>query len=108
MIYTGSGGSKTGGCATTFRTVYIAYKWGENSILYVRHKAAKGILERVAIKRVILNSSPKTYNQIVPIYQDTLNSLWNEDDLLIEAHARDLVLAYWELREAEIAAAQCK
>ena len=108
LYYVGGGEVKTGGCALTSRVVYISYKWGENSILYVRHKAVKGILERVAIKRVILNSGPKTGNQIVPIYQDTLNSLWNEDDLLIEAHARDLALAYWELREAQIVASQCK
>jgi len=108
LYYTGSGGVTTGGCALTSRYVYITYKWGENSVLYVKHKAVKGILERVAIKRVILNSGPKTGNQVIPIYQDTLNSLWNEDDLLIEEHARDLALMYWEIREAQIAAAQCK
>jgi hypothetical protein len=108
LYYTGSGGATTGGCALTFRYVYIEYKWGENSVLYIKHKAVKGILERIAIKRVMLNSGPKTGNQIVPIYQDTLNSLWNEDDLIIESEARDLALAYWEAREAQIAAAQCK
>jgi hypothetical protein len=108
LYYTASGGAKTGGCALASRHVYITYKWSENSILYARHKAVKGILERVAIKRVILNSGPKTGNQIVPIYQDTLNSLWNESDLIIEEEARDLALAYREAREAQIAAAQCK
>ena len=105
--YIGNGGSKTGGCALTYRAVYIPYKWGENSILYIKHKAAKGTLERVAIKRVILNKGPKTGNQIVPIYQDTFNSLWNENDLLLEEDARNLALKYWELRELEIAKLQC-
>jgi hypothetical protein len=108
LYYTAAGGAKTGGCALTSRYVYIPYKWGENSVLYIKHKAVKGILERIAVKRVILNSGPKTGNQIVPIYQDTLNSLWNESDLITESEARDLALAYWEAREAQIAAAQCK
>lgn len=108
LYYTASGGAKTGGCALASRYVYIPYKWGENSVLYIKHKAVKGILERVAIKRVILNSGPKTGNQIVPIYQDTLNSLWNEDELIIEADARSLSLTYWEARELQIAEAQCK
>lgn len=104
MNYTGSGVTKTSGCAMTSSLVYTPYKWSVNSILYIKHKANKGILERVAIKRVILNSA---YNQIVPIYQDTLNSLWNEDDLLIEGQARDLAIAYLELRESQIAEARC-
>lgn len=107
MNYVGSGGARTGGCAITHRMVYINYRWGENSVVYAKHKALKGILEKVAIKRVILNQGPKTFNQVVPIYQDTLNSLWNENDLIIESDARELALSYWERREQQIAAAQC-
>lgn len=107
MNFTGSGQIKFGGCASTYRSVYISYKWGENSVVYVKHKALKGILERVAIKRVILNSGPKTFNKIVPIYEDTFNSLWNEDDLLYESEAREFALAYWQKREADLISIRC-
>lgn len=105
LHYIGSGGIKISGCAIANKVVYVSHKWEVNSILYIRHKAVKGVLERVAIKRVILNS---VANQIVPIYQDTLNSLWNEDDLLTEAHAIELTEIYREIRDAQIASSQCK
>lgn len=106
--YIGSGGAITGGCARTSRSAYIKYKWGEGSIVYVYAKAIKGIVEAVCIKQVLLNSGPKTYNQVIPIYKDTYNYLWNESDLITEADARYYALAYWEQRNAEILAWQCK
>jgi AAA+ ATPase superfamily predicted ATPase len=110
MIYNyfSSGKIKVGGCAKTQRSIYVHYKWGENSIVYLKYKAQKGILEKIAIKRVILNSGPKTYNKIISIYQDTLNSLYNESDLITETEARSLAITYWETQEAEIKRNQCK
>jgi hypothetical protein len=105
--YVGSGIARFGGCAKTTKTVYIGYKWGENSILYVKYKAQKGILETVAIKRVLLNGGKKTFNKIIPIYQDTLNSLWNENDLILAEEARSLALDYWQKRQEEINAHSC-
>lgn len=105
--YTATGGATFNGCAATEKITYINYRWGENSVLYVLAKAQKGILEQVAIKRVILNSGRKTFNQVIPIYQDTLNSLWNENDLILEADARTLAAAYWEARQAAISANRC-
>jgi hypothetical protein len=106
--YISSGFAKTGGCAKTQKAIYVHYKWGENSIVYLKYKAQKGILERIAIKRVILNAGTKTYNKIVPIYQDTLNSLYNESELISEVDARNLALEYWEIRESQIKNTQCK
>jgi hypothetical protein len=105
--YVGSGTVKTGGCAIVEKYAYIEYKWGENSTLYVKEKAEKGILERVVIKRVILNSNAKTFLKVIPIYQDTLNSLYNENDLIVECDARNLATAYWEARQAALAALNC-
>lgn len=108
LYYIGTGGAITSGCATTSYLVYNKYKWIVNSILYIKHKAAKGVLERIAIKRVILNRGPKTGGQLVPIYQDTLNSLWNEEDLILESEANELVQTYRQMVDADYAAAQCK
>ena len=105
--YVGSGTAYTKGCAHTKKITYIQYKYGENSIVYLKYKAEKGIIERIAIKRVLLNSGPKTYNKIVPIYQDTLNSLYNENELILEADARALALAYWTKRQNSINDLQC-
>ena len=107
MQYTGSGGIKIGGCAKTKKTDNIICKWSKNSILYVKYKASKGVLEKVAIKRVLLNSGLKTYNQVVPIYQDTLNSLWNEDDLIVAEEAYNLVLVYQQKKESDAAIYSC-
>jgi hypothetical protein len=103
--YIGSGSVKTKGCADTSRHVFITYNWSENSILFVKKKAMKGILEKIAIKRVILNV--KNGFSVIPIYQDTLNSLWNENDLLIEQDARDFAIAYWEQQREINAEKEC-
>jgi len=97
--YEGDGLITTHGYATTKKKNYIKYKWGENSILFVKNKALKGCLEKVCIKRAIINSGAQNYNQVVSLYQDTLNSLWNENDLIEEAEAKSLALAYWQTME---------
>lgn len=105
--YVASGGAKTNGCAKTSKLSYFKHKWAVNTILYVKHKANKGILEKVAIKRIILNEI-QFKNNLPPIYQDTLNSLWNEDDLVIEEHAKSLVSDYLAWKEIQIAESYCK
>jgi hypothetical protein len=103
--YIGSGSIKTKGCADTSRHVFITYKWSENSILFVKKKSMNGILEKIAIKRVILNV--KNGFSVIPIYQDTLNSLWNENELVIEQDARDFAIAYWEQQRDKIIEREC-
>ena len=79
--YSATGAIRIGGCSS--------YKWAENTIhlyeigdvLYSKSKALRGFLEKVVIK-----------NTIFPIYVDTLNSLWNEEDLISFSQANSLVL----------------
>jgi hypothetical protein len=97
--YQGNGTITTHGHARTSKKIYISYKWGENSILFVKSKALKGCLEKVCIKSAIINSNAKTFNQVAIIYKDTLNSLWNESDLIEEEEAKSLALAYWKIME---------
>jgi hypothetical protein len=100
MQYTAIGGISIFGCARIKHSAYYVYKYGENSIVFLRNKAAKGNLEKIAIKKVILQSSHKTGGQIVPLYQDTLNSYYNEEELCTHKEAVDLAIAYYETLKA--------
>lgn len=91
-------GSSTA-CASGQVCLTYYYEWGEGSVVFSVQQAKKGIMEPVAIKSVRLISNCRTYGKIVPIYKDTNNWLWNEDDLCVEATAKALALAY--LRQQE-------
>lgn len=94
--YTSTGGINLFGCARIKYSFYYNYKYGENSIVFLRYKATRGILEKIAIKKVILQSSYKTGGLIIPLYQDTLNSYYNEEELCTHQEAVDLATAYYE------------
>ena len=49
----------------------------------------------------------KNGSSVIPIYQDTLNSLWNENELVIEQDARDFAIAYWEQQRDKIIEREC-
>lgn len=65
-----------------------------NSIVCLKYKAVKGVLEKIAIKEVMLRSGLKTGGQIIPVYKDTLNSLYNEEELCTHEEALDLIAEY--------------
>jgi hypothetical protein len=50
-------------------------------IVYVRAKALKGKIEKVAIKKIIVRDYYRTF------YVDTLNEVWAADELLPEDEA---------------------
>lgn len=54
-----------------------------NDILCIKSKAEKGILEKISIKRILLN--------VNPVYVDTFNSLWNESELISEVDALEII-----------------
>jgi hypothetical protein len=72
----------------TFR-LSSKWKWGVNQTLYIKAKAEKGILERIVIKQVLLNTAYE-----IPVYKDTYNSLWSEEELILKAEADYLVSLY--------------
>jgi hypothetical protein len=96
--YTGSGSLLLVGCAETSVTPTIEHRWNVSDILFIRKKAVKGCLCKVAIKKVLFNANV--------IYLDTLNEFWNENDLITENEAEELaeeyVLAYEEARRRSI------
>ena len=91
FTYAGSGTINLYGCGLYRKKINVYYKWAERSILFSKEKARKGRLEEVYIKTVLLNRS---YNQITPIYKDSYNSLWNEEDLVDANEAILLIQEY--------------
>jgi len=94
------------GCSENKRSIFVFYKWGERSVVYVKPKAIRGILERIAVKRVIMNFKLGKYP---PIYVDNLNSLYNEDELISETEAKGIVRDYIKRQRSLIEASigQC-
>lgn len=101
----GNGGAVPKGCAEVSVDEYVAALYDTGDVVYNIHKARKGIYERVVIKRQKLVNTTATGGIIVVTYVDTLNGLWNEDDLVLLAEAQDLVAIYEAdtLAEAEAA-----
>jgi len=105
MQYTGSGGINIFGCARIKQSNYYTYKYGENSIVFLRYKAVRGVLEKIAIKKVILKQGYRTGGQVIPLYQDTFNAYYNEEELCTHQEAVDLATIYFEdLKVAALAA----
>ena len=106
--YTMSGGVRAAGCAAVTLKVFRYYKFSPGTTLYLCYKAARGVLERVTIKKIIAVSNHKTGHRVVPLYKDTYNALYNEYDLCTEADAIVLATAYYEKRLAETNALMAK
>jgi len=100
QTYIGGGTLGVGGCGAITRFVYISYRYPEGSTLYAVPKALKGVLEKVVIKRVNII-------QMVPLYVDTLNAFWNEDELTDEATAVAMATDYLQCRQNALLAAIC-
>ena len=60
-----------------------------------------GQFEKVAIKEVRLIMNASTFGKMVFIYVDTLNSLWNEWDLVQEYDALLIAKMYYESKIIE-------
>lgn len=103
LFYNASGFINIYGCSEIERRINVNYKWGERSVVYVKPKAIQGIFEKVAIKKVFMNNFKGNLNPYAPIYQDTLNSLYNEDELISEFEAISLVQDYIDKRKVLIA-----
>jgi len=97
---TPDGGAEGNGCAVASRVRTFTYEFTENDFAFVQKKALKGLLEEVAIKEVQIGND--AYGQDYITYQDTWNSLWNEDELVAETDAIDLAVAYWNSYIAQL------
>lgn len=95
----GSATADSGACGVGVRGVLVAYKYREGSTVFSCQKAANGVLEAVAIKSVRLVLNQQTFGRIVPLYQDTFNRLWNENELCDEATAIVTATSYLQAQQ---------
>jgi hypothetical protein len=96
FTYIGSGKLIIDGCTTYYDIPKVYYKYRPGEILYYKPKAEKGKLEKIVIKKVQPVRNGKTEGQFVFVYQDTLNSLYNEYDLIYEPEALQIIRLYIE------------
>ncbi len=89
-------------CGKSQTRTVVTYLYREGSVVYSLAKARKGIMEAIKIKRVRLITNRSTYGQIVTLYEDLQNGLWNEDELCTEAEAQQFVIIYLENLQQQI------
>lgn len=108
MVYTyeGDGTIKVQGSAKVWRKIYYYYEYQKykiaknqpkfkgNDAVYEKKAARKGILKKVIIDQIILNNNKKTYYKDATIYQDILNSLYMEEELITLEEAKAIALEY--------------
>jgi hypothetical protein len=89
--YTMLGGSACCGHAIVTFTTYFTLPYSVGDILFVARKARHGEMERVCVKKIAFITDTD-----IPVYIDTFNSSWMEDDLLGYTEAQTVALAYLE------------
>lgn len=94
-FYAMTGGIKVVGCGKVDKIVYMTFRYSPGSTLFLCYKAARGVLEPVTIKKIILNSNFIRRISPTPLYQDTLNSFYNEWDLCSQSQAVAAATAYY-------------
>ncbi len=104
FTYVGSGGITIGGCAAVSYTPEYAHRWPLGTRLYALYKARRGCLEAVVLKQVRVVQNVKTGALTYIMYVDTLNGLWDEDELVELADAQAAVAAFDALQDARQAA----
>jgi len=78
------------------------YKYAVDSNVFVKRKAQQGVLEKVTIHKVLVGNNIYTDYQENVMYEDKLKSLYHERELIPEAQAKELALAYWTKRRGII------
>lgn len=104
FTYEASGGIQVFGCASYKLVWFRRYRYRIGSIVFDKHKALKGIYEKVAIKDV------RFPNPYVDLYVDTFNGLWNENELVSYETATEIIEEYILIRNAQLeeAVRMCK
>ena len=90
-----AGTVRVGGCFHASWTWNVEYRYAEGSVVFRRDKARKGVLERVAVKSVLINDVHGVHDA-VPMYVDTYNAMYGEEDLVPYAEAMALATTYYE------------
>lgn len=93
MAYEATGVMTITGCgANAGYSICRSFRFAEGSTVYLCQKAsAQGIIEAVSIRKVFLNGG----NQYIPIYLDSYNTTYAEDELCSQSDAIAAATAYW-------------
>lgn len=91
-----SGGLKTKGCSIENFIEFFDTLFHSGDVLFNIHKAKRGFLEKVVLKRHFINSCHRKFGIIEIMYVDTLNAYWNESDLIERSLAESLVQSYFD------------
>lgn len=97
FTYNAQASLKLGGKPSYGHSEFIYLKYSIGDLVFIEDKARKGKIERVCIKKAFV----KSY-QDVPLYQDTLNSVWFENELIPHQDAVNLAIAYYEQQISEL------
>lgn len=106
--YTASGAIRIGNCAICAWQVNFCYAFAIGSIAYIKKKALHGVYERVCIKDLRFDIPTETLQKMThcdsfqPLYIDTCNAFWSEDELVSYNDAKVLVDAYVIWRNANL------
>jgi len=103
----GAGGVLGRGCATVFTVRILAASFHVGETAYNIDKARRGVLEKVVIKliRPVKPRKLPVANKV--LYQDTLNGLWNERDLVPYETAASLIADYATKRNEYLSRSPC-
>lgn len=106
LEYIGSGGVRVGGCAVTTPTPFYIADFTIGTIVYLRAKAMKGVLEKIAIKEALQSDLNRRHSSRIMLYKDTNNFIYGVNELVTYDEAIALVEAYtaaFEAKQAEYA-----
>jgi hypothetical protein len=94
--YVGGGSAHPEGAAPFGVEFFYTIRFAVGSTAYVcRAASRRGRLEPVVIKKFKLLANPSDV-----LYTDTLNGLWNEDELCTHGEAIQRAIAYYERQQA--------
>jgi len=101
MLYNYYGGGKIVvlGSAKQWKKIYYYHKYDRYSmgrfigkdIAYLKSAALKGKLEKIVIEKVYIKNTIKTFYKDVNFYEDKLNSLYREDELITIEEAQQVI-----------------
>lgn len=100
-MFQGSGKITFNGCARIASLKFYNYQYSVGTVVYLKYKAAVGIIEKIFIKKIIMSQINGT---TVFLYQDMLNSLYNETDLCLKAEAISLATNYIQSKRSSLSA----
>lgn len=63
---------------------------------YIKQKARLGKLEKIIIKKLLIDSKTNYRSLPAPLYVDHFNRIWEESELLNQETAIDISLIYWK------------